>query len=109
MNQKREAYGPLSGYAWPNSQNYALTAYTLLSGSESGRGFGSVFHHHIWVWPRQQTPQWPRIGNDAGPFFFLQQRRSRSGSVGGGRHESRCAKPRFAGSERRPAFDLPLA
>ena len=31
----------------PNCRIHALKANALLSGSEGGRGFGSVFHHHI--------------------------------------------------------------
>ncbi|WP_324567848.1 hypothetical protein, partial [Ottowia sp.] len=31
---------------WPNRRIRALKAKALLSGSDYGRGFGSVFHHH---------------------------------------------------------------
>ena len=33
--------------AWTNHRNHALKAEALLSLSESGRGFGSLFHHHL--------------------------------------------------------------
>ena len=44
----------------PNRRIRALKTRGLLSGSESGRGFGSVFHHHT------QGP-----GQSSGPFSCL--------------------------------------
>lgn len=49
---------------WPNRRIHALKAKALLSGSESGRGFGSVFHHHT-----------QGLGQSPGPFFRLRSPR----------------------------------
>jgi len=49
---------------WPNRRIHALKAKVLLSGSERGRGFGSVFRHHT-----------QGLGSTPGPFSCLKSPR----------------------------------
>ena len=59
----------LVGHARPNRQNRALKAKALLSGSDYGRGFGSVLHHQPAICSVPQKAGKPREIKGSGLFY----------------------------------------
>jgi hypothetical protein len=62
----RQSLCPSKKSKWPNRRIHALQAKALLSGSDCGRGFGSVFRHHEFTEHR-----WRQVAKQLGQVLGI--------------------------------------